>query len=204
MFVESDSEWCARHGNTSIYVDGVYLFADGAVKEASAYGFRHEPPADLHQRAKTIRDYHKAVLAQTAESFRQLQQDLVDSARARSRDGLPPPGPSEIAKLRDLRKKVIRCRRAVTIAEKALEKTEPVVRNVKRKRELEAAKVRADHFVEDVVAVDIGETTNEGEEDDYQTSRRLDDPDGAGAAERTAARLAKPTLANIRARKGNR
>jgi hypothetical protein len=143
-----------RHG-AFVVIGNWVIFADGAKRECNPLGPLNEPPEDDWERAKIINQYWQHKLELAVEEFDLHKSSLLRMAKAHSRETFTPPPPEEaLAKLTELKKKVMKLRVKANDAEAAVE--EAVPENIKqRAEEAEENRQRQQDFVNRLSKIEI-------------------------------------------------
>jgi hypothetical protein len=131
-----------EHGLNAIVSDGWHLYADGAMREVNPLGALCEPPVDNLRRTKAIVHYHELKLRLATEEFNNYKNGLLVRSRAALNDGSPPPAPTPevVARLKELKSKVMRMQKNFDKARQTMEAAKP--EHIKN-RERQAAENRS-------------------------------------------------------------
>jgi hypothetical protein len=155
LSIETPAEFANRHGGEGIYSEGVLLFADGASMENTAHGARWEPPTDPSVLAQAKLRYWESRLKRAKEGFYHLKEGLMETARARAKDGLPPPGAAELRQLAEVEKAIRKLQKRVAEARAEVEQTPRGRENARKVKRHSESMQRGEQFVTQVNRIKV-------------------------------------------------
>lgn len=129
-------EFDKRHGQFVIVGEypGVLIHQDGSKRENNPLGFyMHAEDLPPVERCRNKLRFQEELLKRAQRSFENQKQQLVSLTKANQRQGFPPPGSTELDKLKELRKAVKQAQEGAEAARAELSKLTP---NVSRDDEM--------------------------------------------------------------------
>jgi hypothetical protein len=125
------------HGDF-VVVDNQILYEDGAQRDLNPYGVLCEPPLDDKECIKRIIKFREARMNLAREQFQVFKNNLAMQCSIATKQGNcnnppQPPSAEAVARLKEIRKKVLHWQGKLTAARKKLEETIP--ENIKQRND---------------------------------------------------------------------
>lgn len=120
-------QFCIKHGNDAVPVDGWLLYSDGAKRERMLSGALVEPPNDPEERCRLQVKYHEARLRRATQAFEDLKNTLGNAAKA----CFEGPAPQllvcdeQLQQLKELQQAVRECQSRLDEARERLKQAKP-------------------------------------------------------------------------------
>jgi hypothetical protein len=99
-------EFDKRHGGNAVQVDEWLVYSDGAMREVNPLGALLEPDADPFKCAQVVVRYYENRVQRAVEEFDAYKAHLTSFTTACRRNGHPPPGATELERLKELQQTV--------------------------------------------------------------------------------------------------